>query len=323
MIRLSINEAREKAAAVLAANRTAPENAASVALALVMAEADGLGGHGLMRLPFYAAQAKCGKIDGCARPEIKSRMASAITIDAGNGFAYPAIDLAIEELVAATFRQGVAAASITRSSHCGAMGLAVEKIANHGLIALMFANTPGAMAVWGGKRPLLGTNPLACAFPRPSAPPVVIDLSLSKIARGHIVAAKQRGSKIPSDWALDADGNATDDPVAALSGTMLPAGDAKGAALALMVEALAAGLTGSHFAFEASSFLDAEGPPPGTGQMIIALNPISFGGGVSHMDQLFSAAHDDQARLPGERRQQNRQRAEAEGLAVQEAWFNV
>lgn len=322
-MRLSINEAMEKAVAVLLASKTAPENARSVAHALVMAEADGLGGHGLMRLPFYAAQAKCGKIDGLARPEVTQRMASAIAIDAANGFAYPAIDLAVAELIAATFKQGVAAVSVARSSHCGAMGLVVERLANHGLVALMFANTPGAMAVWGGKRALLGTNPIACAFPRPSAPPVVIDLSLSKVARGHIVAAKQKGEKIPSDWALDSEGRETDDPVAALSGTMLPLGGAKGAALALMVEVFAAGLTGSHFAFEASSFLDAEGPPPGTGQMMIAFNPISFGGSVKHIERIFLEAHGDHARLPGERRQQNRRRAEAEGLLVQEAWFPV
>lgn len=169
-MRLSINKSMEKAVAVLVASKTAPENARSVAHALVMAEADGLGGHGLMRLPFYAAQAQCGKIDGLAHPEVTQRMANAIAIDAANGFAYPEIDLAVEELIAATFKQGVAAASVARSSHCGAMDLVVEKLATHGLSALMFANTPGAMAVWGGKRALLGTNPIACAFARPSAP---------------------------------------------------------------------------------------------------------------------------------------------------------
>ncbi|WP_234730311.1 Ldh family oxidoreductase [Acidocella facilis] len=321
MLKLSIAEAKQKAEAMLVANDTAPENAASVANALVLAEADGLAGHGLMRLPFYAAQAKCGKIDGQARPAVKQRTGSGVSLDAANGFAYPAIDMAIDELLALTFRQGVAAASITRSSHCGAMGLVVERLASHGLVALMFANTPAAMAVWGGRRPLLGTNPIACAFPRPRGAPVVIDLSLSKVARGQIVAAKQKGTKIPKDWALDAQGQETEDPAAALAGSMLPLGGAKGAALALMVEALAAGLTGSHYAYEASSFLDAQGPPPGTGQLLIALNPISFGGNISHMERLFAEALTDGVRLPGARRSENRRRAEAEGLVVQEGWF--
>ena len=123
----------------------------------------------------------------------------------------------------------------------------------------MVANTPAAIAPWGGRRALFGTNPIACSFPRAGLPPVVIDLSLSKVARGQVLAAKTRGEPIPLGWAVDADGNPTTDPDAALAGTMLPMGDAKGTALALMVEALAAGLTGATFAGEASSFLDEAG----------------------------------------------------------------
>ena len=320
-MKISISEAEERAVSVLVAHKVAPDNARCVARALVLAEADGLGGHGLMRLPFYAAQANCGKIDGFAQPALVRSAAGAIIIDAAYGFSYPAIDLAVEALITASHQQGVVAASIIRSGHCGAMGLVVEKFAMQGLVALMFANTPGAMAVWGGKRPLLGTNPIACAFPRLTGWPVVIDLSLSRVARGHIVAAKQKGTKISPDWALDANGEQTDDPAAALEGTMLPAGGAKGAALALMVEVLAAGLTGSHYAFEASSFLDAKGPPPGTGQLIIAFDPCKFGGSVAHIERMFVEAHGDHVRLPGERRRQNRRRAEADGLTVQEAWF--
>ena len=106
----------------------------------------------------------------------------------------------------------------------------------------------------------------------------MVDLSLSKVARGNILDAWQKGETIPQGWALDAKGKPTTDPAAALAGTMLPLGDAKGTALALMVELLAAGLTGANFAGEASSFLDAEGAPPGTGQMLIAFDPAAFGG---------------------------------------------
>lgn len=320
-MKISIGEAEERAISVLEAHKVAADNARCVARALVLAEADGLGGHGLMRLLFYAAQASCGKIDGFAQPSLVRSAASAIIVDAAHGFSYPAIDLAVEALMATSHQQGVAAASIVRSGHCGAMGLVVERFATQGLVALMFANTPGAMAVWGGKRPLLGTNPIACAFPRSTGWPVVIDLSLSMAARGHIVVAKQKGEKIPAGWALDANGQKTDDPAAALEGTMLPAGGAKGAALALMVELLAAGLTGGHYAFEASSFLDTKGPPPGTGQLIIAFDPCKFGGSVGHIERMFVEAHGDHVRLPGERRQQNRKRAEADGLTIQETWF--
>jgi (2R)-3-sulfolactate dehydrogenase (NADP+) len=324
MVRFSLQEAEDRAVAVLVANRTDAGNARSVARALVLAQADGLAGHGLIRLSTYASQARCGKVDGFAHPSLVKSAGGAAIIDAGNGFAYPAMDLAIETLAALAPAQGIAACSIRRSSHCGAMSLAVERLAEAGLIALMVANTPAAMAPWGGRRALFGTNPLACAFPRLAAPPVVIDLSLSKVARGQIVAAKQRGEPIPADWALDSQGRATTDPGAALEGTMLPVGGAKGAALALMVEVLAAGLTGSHFAFEASSFLDAAGPPPGTGQLMIALNPNSFGAGIAHMEPLFEhVAAENGARLPGERRLASRRAAGEHGIEALEAWFSV
>ncbi len=127
---------------------------------------------------------------------------------------------------------------------------------------------------------MFGTNPIAFACPLPGRAPLVIDLSLSKVARGNVMTAKQRGEKIPEGWALDEAGRPTTDPDAALRGTMLPMGDAKGTALALMVELLAAGLTGANFAAEASSYLDAQGPPPGTGQLLIAFDPAAFGDGT-------------------------------------------
>jgi (2R)-3-sulfolactate dehydrogenase (NADP+) len=219
-------------------------------------------------------------------------------------------------LVART--QGVAAAPIRRSHHCGAAGHPVERLADQGLVALFFANTPAAIAPWGGRKPVFGTNPIAFACPRPDGPPVVVDLSLSKVARGNILAAKQRGEAIPEGWALDEAGVPTTDPEAALGGTMLPLGDAKGTALALMVELLAAGLTGANYAGEASSFLDDKGGPPGTGQLVLALDPQAFGPDALARFGALARAIEDQpgARLPGRRRLDLRRKAEAEGLPI-------
>ena len=301
--------------------RTSLDNARSVARALVGAEADGLKGHGLSRLPMYAAQAKVRKIDGTFTPVAERPRPGLTVVDAGYGFAFPAIELAEAELLPSARKQGLAAAAIRKSSHCGAAGLPVERLAGKGLVALMFANTPGAMAPWGGAMPALGTNPIAFACPLPGRPPLVIDLSLSKVARGNVMAAKQRGQKIPEGWALDAYGRPTTDPEAALGGTMLPMGDAKGTALALMVELLAAGLTGANFAAEASSYLDADGPPSGTGQLIIAFDVGAFGDSVlGRFDMLTrSIEAQDGARLPGMRRLRAREKAKAEGVTVSDA----
>lgn len=317
---LTLAQAQALVADTLVRCGTSPENAQSVARALVACEADGLKGHGLSRLPSYAAQVKAGKVKGDAKPGVSLARPGVLAIDAAHGFAFPALDLAVGALPDVTRAQGIAAAAITRSHHCGAAGHPVEQLAEQGLVALMFANTPGAIAPWGGSQAVYGTNPIAFACPLPDAEPIVVDLSLSKVARGNIMAAKQRGEPIPQGWALDENGQPTTDPDSALRGTMLPLGDAKGTALALMVELLAAGLTGANFAAEASSFLDAKGPPPGTGQLIVAFDPAAFGGGLNRFAALArSIEGQDGARLPGRRRMQLRRKAAAEGLSMSEA----
>jgi (2R)-3-sulfolactate dehydrogenase (NADP+) len=323
MATLALGEAESLVARALTRCRTSEPNAICVARALVAAEADGLKGHGLSRTPSYAAQAKVGKVDGLAVPKVERPRPGAAAIDAAHGFAYPAIDAALEVLPAMARKSGIASAAIRRSHHCGAAGHPVERLAAQGLVALMFANTPAAIAPWGGAKAVFGTNPIAFACPLPGREPLVVDLALSKVARGNILAAKQKGEKIPRGWALDAQGEPTTDPDAALAGTMLPLGDAKGTPLALMVELLAAGLTGANFAADASSFLDDKGPPPGTGQLIVAFDPAAFGGSGDHFAGLVGSIEAQPgARLPGARRLATRRKAASDGLVLSDALLN-
>jgi (2R)-3-sulfolactate dehydrogenase (NADP+) len=318
---LSLTETEDLVAGALERCRTSAANARSVARALVRAESDGLKGHGLSRVPSYAAQAKVGKVDGFATPALTQPRSALLAIDAANGFAFPALDAAVAALPETTRTTGVAAAAIARSHHCGAAGHPVEALAEAGFVAMMFANTPAAIAPWGGARGVFGTNPIAFACPLPGRAPIVIDMALSKVPRGSLLAAKQRGESVPEGWALDAEGHATTDPAQGLAGTMVPLGDAKGVALALMVELLAAGLTGANFAAEASSFLDAKGPPPGTGQLILAFDPAAFGANGLARFEILACAIEDQpgARLPGTRRLAARAAAARGGLTVNEA----
>ena len=317
---LSLREAETLAAAALCRCRTSEANAALVAKALVTAEAEGLISHGLLRLPIYAEQTRNGKIDGYAVPEASFPRPALAAIDAKNGFAYPALNSAAQFLPRLARENGIAAAGIRRSHHCGVAGHHVRRIAESGMAALLFANAPAAMAPWGGTRAVFGTDPVAFACPQPGRDPIVVDLSLSKVARGNIIAAKRKGVPIPEGWALDSQGRPTTDPDAAIAGTMVPLGDAKGTALALMVELLAAGLTGANYASQASSFLDAEGPPPGTGQLLIAIDTGAFGVSAAHLGHIAEEIESQPgARLPGMRRAQALKRAESEGLQVSEA----
>lgn len=319
MTAVSLDRARAWVTGIFTRHGASEPTAASVARALVGAEAEGLKGHGLSRIPTYLGMLTSGKVNGKAEPTLSRVRAATLMVDAADGFAYPAIDLALQHLPRVAAETGIAAAAIARSNHAGALGAHVERLAEAGLVALFFANTPEAIAPAGGTKAVFGTNPIAFACPLPGRPPIVVDLALSAVARGTIVAARQKGEAIPEGWALDADGRPTTDPEAALKGTMVALGGAKGATLALMVEVLAAALTGAHLAFEASSFLDEKGPPPGTGQMILAIDPAGFGhASFATRITALAAAIEAQAgtRLPGERRRRLRERAEAEGLVL-------
>lgn len=320
-VALPVEEARALVVRTLMRCNTSRENAGHVAEALVGAELVGQTGHGLRRLPAYAAQAAAGKVDGHAVPKAKRVRPGLLAVDAGHGFAYPALALAIEALPEMARAQGIAAAGIGRSHHAGVTGLFAEALAGGGLVGLVLTNGPAAIAPWGGKRGLFGTNPVAFAAPVPGAAPLVIDLSVSRVARGRIMAAAQKGEPIPEGWALDAEGRPTSDPKAALEGTMVPLGEAKGAALALMVEVLAAGLTGANYGWEASSFFDAEGPPPGTGQFLMAIDPGAMHGAALQRIGALAAAVEGEgdARLPGRRRQALRARLTAEGIPLDAA----
>ncbi|MGL3607172.1 Ldh family oxidoreductase [Rhizobium sp. G187] len=320
-MKLTLDEAEALVLGALCRSGVTETNAASVARALIAAEAAGQGGHGLRRVEAYSAQARAGKVDGRTAPVAQRPRPGVLTIDAMNGYAYPALDLAVEMLPAIARAQGIAIATIHRSHHAGVMGLTVGRFADQGLAAMMFANAPASMAPWGGNKALYGTNPIAFAVPVEGDDPIVVDLALSKVARGKIMAARQKGEAIPDDWAFDVDGQPTTDANRAMDGFMAPLGGAKGAALAMMVEILSAGLIGANYAFEASSLFDDKGPPVGLGQTIIAIDPVATGGsGVFGRLALLAEEIGAQegARIPGRRGQGLAKTAEASGLEIED-----
>ena len=320
------NEALELVFDALQKHQTSTENAKEVADALICAEIDGQSGHGLSRVPSYIQQLSSGKVDGNAKPAIVGSNGAVIRIDAKNGFAYPALSLAIKELVSCSKKYGIAVASISHSHHFGQAGRHVERLAESELIGLMFGNTPKAIPPWGGSKALYGTNPIAFSVPRSKTPPLVIDLSLSKVARGKVMMANQKNERIPQGWAIDEQGNPTSDAKKALAGAMLPIGDAKGSALALMIEILSAALTGSNFGFEASSFFDSEGDSPGVGQLIIAIDPSFFSGDVfsERVETIINAILEQPStRLPGNKRLEKRKwREKTKTIAIPQELYD-
>lgn len=238
--------------------------------------------------------------------------------DAAGGFSQPAFLAAFDELTNAAGTAGIAALAITNSYPAGMLGWFVERLARHGLVGLAFANAGAAMAPWGGRRPLFGTNPLAFAAPRQGDEPLVIDLATSAAARVKVKAAAEAGRPIPADWAFDCDGCPTTDAAAALAGSLAPFGGPKGYALALMVECLAAGLTGMSWSHEAPPAGSDAARRSGLGQTIIAISPKHFGGAAlaERFDGLAEEIEQAGARLPGTRRHQALAEARRGGLAI-------
>ncbi len=300
--------------------------AAATARALVLAEAQGLGSHGLSRVAQYATHLRNGRVNKDAVPRVSAGRGGACQVDAGEGLAFPACELAVREAIARAREYGVAFAGVINSHHCGVVVDHLRPVAAAGMVGLGFANSPAAMPAAGGKHPIFGTNPVAAVFPRRHGDALMIDLSLSEVARGKVMVAAKAGQPIPLGWALAADGQPTTDANAALAGSMLPIGavsSPKGAMLALVVELLVTALIGAQFGFEASSFFVDEGNRPRIGQAFVVVDPGALAGSAHYLDRVevlvAEMAKDDGVRLPGARREALRRRAEAEGIEVPDA----
>ena len=296
--------------------------ARSVARSIRAAERDGIRSHGLMYLPLYVEHLHCGKVLGHAVPTVLQPRASAILVDAANGFAHPAIDHGWQALTEAAQAQGVAVMTLTRSYNCGVLGHHAERLAEAGLIGLCMTHAPASIAPPGGAVAVIGTNPFALAVPDGIGDIALsIDQSASVVAKSEVMLRARRGETLPEGWALDADGLPTTSPDAALKGSMLPAGGHKGFGIGLMVEVLASALAGANASREASPFSGPSGGPPGTGQCFIALDPAAFAEGFSgRIGALVAAITAQQgARLPGSRRRAARLRTTEHGVEVDDA----
>ena len=320
MARLSVDELHELATKALALAGANADMAAATARALVYADAHGLAAHGVARVAHYAAHLRNGRADGGARPKQLTAKGGAALIDAGYGLAFSACAFAVHEAIRRARDFGVSFVGVCNSHHFGVAAYHLEAVGAAGLVGLAFGNSPAAMPAAGGKRPLFGTNPIAAIFPRPHALPVLVDLSLSEVARGKLMVAAKEGRKIPLGWALDKEGNPTTDPAAGLEGSMLALGGTKGAMLALVVELLVTALTGAAIGFEASSLFVDEGNRPRLGQAFLVIDPAALAGRRVYDERIetliVAMTADPEVRLPGDRRRALAENAMREGIEV-------
>lgn len=247
------------------------EYAKIVAEHLVLADLRGRESHGVARLPAYVERVVRGLINPSGPIEVVRDRGAMALIDAHNNFGQVAAMKATSIAVEKAKNLGVGVVGVRNANHFGMASHYVLKIVEENLIGIALSNAPPAIAPWGGKRAMFGTNPICIGFPVEGGVPIVLDMAISVVARGKIRLAALKGEKIPEGWAFDEEGNPTTDPKAALRGTLAPIGGPKGYGLALIVDLLCGLITGSKYLQDVKA-LDDFSAPSGTGFLIGALN---------------------------------------------------
>jgi delta1-piperideine-2-carboxylate reductase len=284
------------------------------------AERDGAHSHGVFRIPGYVSTLQSGWVNGQAVPVVEDVASGFVRVDANNGFAQPALAAARELLVQKARSAGIAVLAIRNSHHFAALWPDVEPFAYEGLVALSVVNSMTCVVPHGADRPLFGTNPIAFAAPRAGGEPIVFDLATSAIAHGDVQIAARQGERLPQGMGVDSLGQPTTDPKAILEGgALLPFGGHKGSALSMMVELLAAALTGGNFSFEFDWNNHPGAKTPWTGQLLIVIDPDKAAGQsfAQRSQELVRQMHGvGLKRLPGDRRHLQRARSLANGIEL-------
>lgn len=278
--------------------------AASVARAVRMAEAKGNLICGLYYLESYCKQLVTGRVNGSAEPVVTLPKTASVHVDAKFGFAQAAFERALPTALETVAKTGTCSLAVAHSHTCTSLGYFAEQIAQAGYIAIGLTNASAVVSPPGGNKAVLGTNPIAMAVPDGKGSVAFqFDQSTSAIALGKITMAAAAGEDIPLGWAVDADGNGTTDPHAALKGSLMSSGGYKGWGFGLMTEVLAAAFTGSVNSLDVKGLKLPDGPPHDLGQTYIILDPNTHGDGFyDRIARVANAvAEQEGARLPGSR----------------------
>jgi LDH2 family malate/lactate/ureidoglycolate dehydrogenase len=252
------------------------QNAQLVAESLVFADLRGIGSHGVTRLSGYLGRIRAGVMNLDPTMTIEADFPASALINAANGLGQIAGMKAMALAIEKARTQGIAMVAVKNSNHFGTAAYFAMKALQHNMIGLVATNASPAMAPYGSKTPLLGTNPLAVAIPAAAQKAIVLDMATTVVARGKIRLASLTGQKIPFGWALDADGNPTDDAKAALAGSLEPIAGPKGAGLSLVIDLLCGVLTGSTLTGEVKNLVTDNSGEAKTGHTFAAINVAMF-----------------------------------------------
>ncbi len=302
MPQISLDEIEQTVRRALSLHGAEAFAAAEVARAVRKAESVGNKICGLYYVESYCQQLRSGRVSGTVTPQVSTPRKGAIVVNAAFGFAQPAFAHALPVALDAARTNGVASLSVAHAHTCTSLGYFTEQIALAGMIGIGFTNASPIVAAPGGKTRAIGTNPIAFSVPDGQGGIAMqFDQSTTTVALGKITMAKAAGQSIPEGWALDADGNPTTDPDAAIKGSLVSMGGYKGWGFGLMAEVLAAALTGSVLSRDVKPLKAPEGAPHDLGQYYLIIDPSvssDFGDKIAALAEHI--AQDEGARMPGQ-----------------------
>ena len=252
-----------------------PQDAHLAADTLVQADLWGHQSHGVMRLPWYVARLKTGTAKPVATPEQIVDVGAVGVIDGHDGMGQVVTALATRDVIRRAKAHGIGAVAVRNSNHFGTAMYYTLMAPPEGCIMFLSTNASPAMAPWGGRKKSVGNNPWSWSAPAGRHAPLVLDIANTAVARGKVYLARQRGTSIPADWAVDARGVPTTDPEAALAGIIQPMAGHKGYAISVVMDMLSGILTGSAFGPGVFGPYQAE-TRSGAGHLLIALNVEVF-----------------------------------------------
>jgi len=322
-MRLSEAETYQLAFDFLCFHGLSRDQSAAMAGILTKAQRDGGLSHGLQRLPGTLETMAHPAFNRQAVPAIDRITPAVIRVDASFGFSVSATLAGLPALIESARALGIAMLAVNNGFHSTALWPVVEEIAESGLAAISMNPTHDWVAPAGGSRPVLGTNPLAFAWPRTGKPPYVFDFATTAASRADIALHRQAGKPIPEGWGLDPEGLPTTDPAEVLAGAMLPFGGHKGSALATMIELLAGPFIGDRTSRLSAEFDQGHNAAPCHGELIIAFDPalLSTPDDLAAAETVLDGIAEQGARLPGSRRHARRDMNQREGIPVCRALY--
>jgi len=322
-----LDDLRGLTAAVLRGAGVPAADAELVADSLVCADAWGHASHGVLRVPSYVARLRAGVMRAVTRVDVAVDAGAVAVLDGHDGVGQVIAAAAAREAVQRARTLGASAVAVRNSNHVGCLAYFTRMAAAQGCVALFASNASPAMAPAGGRAARVGTNPWSVAAPAPDGRAIVMDIANTAVARGKIHLARERGTRIPLGWAVDAAGVPTTDPERALAGLVLPMAGHKGYAIAVLLDVLTGVLSGSAIGSEVAGPYQAE-RRGGNGQLFIALDverflePDTFvervGRLIADVKSAPAAEAADEILVPGELEDRAAERAARDGVALAE-----